>query len=228
MLAHKDVALAEQDLRVSALEQTGTDGTLVWKISDISRKRQEAIAGKVTSLYSPAFYTSKHGKVNKGRQGLSIAPLTHWSSSILPPPPTCFLSKFDKVNRGTKVSPPPPGQHFISANMVRLTKFIGLYPLPTLQRTWEGQLWHSPCLPHQRISEINKGHQSLPMPPPPRRSTSSNMVLKVNKGHLSLRHSFLHQRKQKDEKRSPVLYHPTFQTSKLCKVNKDRQTFTPP
>ena len=83
MLAHKDVALAEQDLRVSALEQTGTDGTLVWKISDISRKRQEAIAGKVTSLYSPAFYTSKHGKVNKGRQGLSITPLTHWSSSIL-------------------------------------------------------------------------------------------------------------------------------------------------
>ena len=34
---------------------------LVWKITEFARKRSEALSGKTTSLYSPCFYTSRHG-----------------------------------------------------------------------------------------------------------------------------------------------------------------------
>ncbi|XP_070563397.1 TNF receptor-associated factor 2-like [Ptychodera flava] len=61
IIALKDVALAEQDLRIQALEQTSYDGILVWKISDFSRKRQDALSGGTTSVYSPCFFTSRHG-----------------------------------------------------------------------------------------------------------------------------------------------------------------------
>ncbi|XP_070582245.1 TNF receptor-associated factor 2-like [Ptychodera flava] len=61
ILALKDVALAEQDLRIQSLEMASYDGVLVWKISDFERKRQDAISGKTVSIYSPCFYTSRHG-----------------------------------------------------------------------------------------------------------------------------------------------------------------------
>jgi len=33
-----------------------------WQLTDFQRKRQEAIAGRTTSIYSPPFYTSKTGR----------------------------------------------------------------------------------------------------------------------------------------------------------------------
>ncbi|XP_070582244.1 TNF receptor-associated factor 2-like isoform X2 [Ptychodera flava] len=61
IIALKDVALAEQDLRIQALEMASYDGVLLWKISDFERKRHDAISGKTVSIYSPCFYTSRHG-----------------------------------------------------------------------------------------------------------------------------------------------------------------------
>ncbi|XP_077984945.1 TNF receptor-associated factor 2-like isoform X2 [Glandiceps talaboti] len=61
IIAIKDVTLAEQDLRIQSLEMATYDGVLVWKISNFSRKRQDAINGRTTSIYSPCFYTSRHG-----------------------------------------------------------------------------------------------------------------------------------------------------------------------
>ncbi|XP_077986525.1 TNF receptor-associated factor 2-like isoform X2 [Glandiceps talaboti] len=61
IIALKDVALAEQDLRIQSLEMASYDGVLMWKISDFNRKRQEALSGRTTSIYSPCFYTSRHG-----------------------------------------------------------------------------------------------------------------------------------------------------------------------
>ncbi|XP_070582254.1 TNF receptor-associated factor 2-like [Ptychodera flava] len=61
IIAVKDVALAEQDLRIQSLEMASYDGVLLWKISDFERKRHDAISGKTLSLYSPCFYTSRHG-----------------------------------------------------------------------------------------------------------------------------------------------------------------------
>lgn len=57
----KDVALAEQELRIKTLELTTYDGTLFWKISEWSKRRSEAQGNHVTSLYSPIFYSSKNG-----------------------------------------------------------------------------------------------------------------------------------------------------------------------
>ncbi len=61
MLTLKNVALAEQELRIQALEASSYDGVLLWKINEVRRRRQEAVSGKTTSFYSPVFYTSRHG-----------------------------------------------------------------------------------------------------------------------------------------------------------------------
>ncbi len=61
MLTVKNVALAEQELRIQSLESAAYNGILVWKISDFARRRRDAISGKTTSFYSPAFFTSYHG-----------------------------------------------------------------------------------------------------------------------------------------------------------------------
>lgn len=60
-LTLKEVAIAEMRKKIEELEMTSYDGTLVWKISEFSRRRQEAVSGKVTSIYSPPFYTSRTG-----------------------------------------------------------------------------------------------------------------------------------------------------------------------
>ncbi|XP_006820837.1 TNF receptor-associated factor 2-like [Saccoglossus kowalevskii] len=61
IIALKDVSLAEQDLRIQALEMTSYDGILLWKITDFARKRRDAISGRKPSIYSPYFFTSHHG-----------------------------------------------------------------------------------------------------------------------------------------------------------------------
>ena len=37
------------------------DGVLLWKITNVAEKRNDAITGRQTSLYSADFYTSRHG-----------------------------------------------------------------------------------------------------------------------------------------------------------------------
>ena len=61
LLAVKDATIAELELRVTSVEQTSYEGTLLWRITDFQRKRQDAITGRVTSVYSPPFFTSKTG-----------------------------------------------------------------------------------------------------------------------------------------------------------------------
>ncbi|CAH1271315.1 TRAF2 [Branchiostoma lanceolatum] len=61
IIALKDVALAEQDLRIQTLELTSYDGVLTWKIADFTRKRHDGITGKTASFYSTCFFTSGTG-----------------------------------------------------------------------------------------------------------------------------------------------------------------------
>lgn len=61
--AMKDASIAELTHRMTVQEQTSYDSTLMWKITDISQKRQDAISGKAPSIYSPPFYTSKTGGI---------------------------------------------------------------------------------------------------------------------------------------------------------------------
>ena len=46
---------------VSWDEMPSTDGTLMWKISNLAQQRQDAVSGCHTSFYSPSFYTSRYG-----------------------------------------------------------------------------------------------------------------------------------------------------------------------
>ena len=41
MLTLKNIALAEQELRIQALEASSYDGVLLWKINEVRRRRQE-------------------------------------------------------------------------------------------------------------------------------------------------------------------------------------------
>ena len=60
-MAMKDATIAELEVHMRAMEFARYDGTLLWKISDFDRKRRDAVSGKVTSIYSPAFYTGVVG-----------------------------------------------------------------------------------------------------------------------------------------------------------------------
>ena len=60
-LALKDVALADQLRRIEMMESTSYNGVSVWKISNFAKKKQDAMNGTQTSIYSPCFYTSRFG-----------------------------------------------------------------------------------------------------------------------------------------------------------------------
>jgi len=55
------VRLSELDLRCQCLETANYDGMLVWKISDYVERKLQAVEGRVLSLYSQPFYTSRYG-----------------------------------------------------------------------------------------------------------------------------------------------------------------------
>uniref|UniRef100_A0A8C4HQ89 TNF receptor-associated factor n=1 Tax=Dicentrarchus labrax TaxID=13489 RepID=A0A8C4HQ89_DICLA len=56
-----DIRLADMDLRFQVLETASYNGTLIWKIRDYKRRKQEAVAAKTLSLYSQPFYTGYFG-----------------------------------------------------------------------------------------------------------------------------------------------------------------------
>lgn len=58
---HVTTKLSQMDLRFQVLETASYDGVLLWKIRDYRRRKEEARAGGILSLYSQAFYTSRHG-----------------------------------------------------------------------------------------------------------------------------------------------------------------------
>ena len=60
-LALRDVMMTDLDEYARQQEVSSHEGILVWKISDFSKRRQDAISGNQTSFYSPAFYTSRYG-----------------------------------------------------------------------------------------------------------------------------------------------------------------------
>ncbi|XP_028421418.1 TNF receptor-associated factor 3 [Perca flavescens] len=61
MLSVHEIRLADMDLRFQVLETASYNGTLIWKIRDYQRRKQEAVAAKTLSLYSQPFYTGYFG-----------------------------------------------------------------------------------------------------------------------------------------------------------------------
>ena len=60
-LALRNVMMTDLDEHVREQQVSSHDGVLVWKISDFAKRRQNAVTGNETSLYSPCFFTSRYG-----------------------------------------------------------------------------------------------------------------------------------------------------------------------
>lgn len=70
----RQMDLSRQNLGVangapSGIEQqiSSNDGTLLWKVTDFARKRNDAVSGRQVSIYSPCFYTSLYGYKMRAR-----------------------------------------------------------------------------------------------------------------------------------------------------------------
>uniref|UniRef100_A0A672K051 TNF receptor-associated factor n=1 Tax=Sinocyclocheilus grahami TaxID=75366 RepID=A0A672K051_SINGR len=57
----RDLSIVEMEAKMREMSAATYDGVFVWKISDFSKKRQDAVAGRAPAMFSPAFYTSKYG-----------------------------------------------------------------------------------------------------------------------------------------------------------------------
>ena len=60
-LALRNVVLADMEEFVRQQQFSTYDGTLLWKVTEVARKRNDALSGRQNSIYSPCFYTSRHG-----------------------------------------------------------------------------------------------------------------------------------------------------------------------
>uniref|UniRef100_A0A8C6PC68 TNF receptor-associated factor n=1 Tax=Nothobranchius furzeri TaxID=105023 RepID=A0A8C6PC68_NOTFU len=60
-LTMRDLQISETEQLLRELQHCTYDGVFVWKITDFSRRRQEAMAGRSPAMFSPAFYSSKYG-----------------------------------------------------------------------------------------------------------------------------------------------------------------------
>uniref|UniRef100_A0A673LFU5 TNF receptor-associated factor n=1 Tax=Sinocyclocheilus rhinocerous TaxID=307959 RepID=A0A673LFU5_9TELE len=57
----RDLSIVEMEAKMREMSAATYDGVFVWKISDFSKKRQDAVAGRAPAMFSAAFYTSKYG-----------------------------------------------------------------------------------------------------------------------------------------------------------------------
>ncbi|KAK7448378.1 hypothetical protein BaRGS_00040106 [Batillaria attramentaria] len=60
-ITQRDLKLRELENRLSNLSQDQPDGTLLWRITNFSKVRQEAIQGNVSNIHSRPFYTGPIG-----------------------------------------------------------------------------------------------------------------------------------------------------------------------
>jgi TNF receptor-associated factor 2/TNF receptor-associated factor 3 len=55
------VHISELELQLQASLASTYNGSFLWRIPDVKRRRRDAIDGKITSIYSPPFYTGRNG-----------------------------------------------------------------------------------------------------------------------------------------------------------------------
>jgi TNF receptor-associated factor 3 len=56
-----EMRLSELDLRLQCAETANYEGVLIWKIGGYADRKQKAKEGRIISLYSQPFYTSRYG-----------------------------------------------------------------------------------------------------------------------------------------------------------------------
>ena len=57
----KNAENEDRDFRLSSMENSNYDGTMVWKIPQFSQRREDARSGKYTSIFSLPFYSGRYG-----------------------------------------------------------------------------------------------------------------------------------------------------------------------
>ena len=57
----KNAENEDRDFRLSLMENSNYDGTMVWKIPQFSQRREDARSGKYTSIFSLPFYSGRYG-----------------------------------------------------------------------------------------------------------------------------------------------------------------------
>lgn len=62
----KDLAMADLEQKVHEMEASTFDGVFIWKISDFTRKRQEAVAGRTPAIFSPGAVLSQTATSSPG------------------------------------------------------------------------------------------------------------------------------------------------------------------
>ena len=60
-MTSKHAELDERDFRLSLIENSNYDGTIIWKIPQFSQRMSDAQTGKYTSIFSLPFYTGRYG-----------------------------------------------------------------------------------------------------------------------------------------------------------------------
>ena len=60
-LALRNVTLSDLEEYVRQQDVSSHDGILLWKISDFTKRKQDALSGNQLSFYSPFFFTSRYG-----------------------------------------------------------------------------------------------------------------------------------------------------------------------
>ena len=61
LVKSKHAEYEDRDFRLSLIENSNHDGTMVWKIPQFSQRMSDAQSGKYTSIFSLPFYTSRYG-----------------------------------------------------------------------------------------------------------------------------------------------------------------------
>lgn len=49
----RDLSIVEMEAKMREMSAATYDGVFVWKISDFSKKRQDAVAGRAPAMFSP-------------------------------------------------------------------------------------------------------------------------------------------------------------------------------
>ena len=60
-LKAKNAEIEDRDFRLSLIENSNYDGTMIWKIPQFSQRMTDAETGKYTSIFSLPFYSSRYG-----------------------------------------------------------------------------------------------------------------------------------------------------------------------
>ena len=55
------VHVSEMELQLQSSLASTYNGSFMWRIPDLAKRKRDAIDGQITSLYSPPFYTAKNG-----------------------------------------------------------------------------------------------------------------------------------------------------------------------